>query len=332
MDGVGTSLTASNSYFENSAFSFFFAGADFTGCDFFDFGGNMIGGSKINGGVNFTDCNIFGQGGRVVVADLDGGISFVNCTVYGEIRQLVNASIGSAPYTVDVSIENSLISTIENSIEVDRSINIIIENSTVVSRDSNFVVRSEAEVTIVNSILASFGEGGKIHEYNVNYKPSPEWSDTGIVTSYCNFYAANNWEADTSDWQYAKPDFLSIADDLHINNSLLFEVGDPAQNGTIDLDGDVRDMSPSIGGDQVNSPITGLAIKESSFNIWPNPASTSFEVNLPPDTEFEVFNVFGKLTTSGNTASSSRINCKDWPAGIYFVKTFESTAKLMIVR
>ncbi len=43
--------------------------------------------------------------------------------------------------------------------------------------------------------------------------------------------------------------------DLHINNAALFEIGDPSQEGTLDIDGELRDATPSIGADHNNGQI-----------------------------------------------------------------------------
>ena len=69
------------------------------------------------------------------------------------------------------------------------------------------------------------------------------------------------------------------------------------------------------------------------FEVSPNPAKTSFKLELPrytEDTKIEVYNVLGKKVLSKKLNSiSSEIDVSSWSSGIYVIKvTTENTSKM----
>lgn len=87
----------------------------------------------------------------------------------------------------------------------------------------------------------------------------------------------------------------------------------------------------------LSTGIEQLSADEATFSIYPNPAesqiSIEFAKGLPQD--FTILNAVGQIQTTATNSKTSQsvfINVSDWPAGLYFIKTQNGTAKFLITR
>lgn len=131
-----------------------------------------------------------------------------------------------------------------------------IYSSSLLSREGGICVDAKSSsnnLTIENSILATYGSEGAEGENFSWINDFSVWGDEGeygIIS--CNQYSAG--AADSSTALNCNPLFNSDLD-LHVNNTLLFDAGTPSTNWATgwDIDGDLRDDSPTIGADEVNN-------------------------------------------------------------------------------
>ncbi len=67
--------------------------------------------------------------------------------------------------------------------------------------------------------------------------------------------------------------------------------------------------------------LVGGIDQKNSFNatIFPNPASHTFEIELPGNYEIQIFNTLGKLMLSEQIQSWARVSIADFPSGVYMV-------------
>jgi len=193
--------------------------------------------------------------------DQHGIITIGNTRISGNLENAyVNYGQHEANSVYNCFFENCMFSSRSYSLVMDKANAVLVNNSNFLSRESAYVATLDngGEYTFNNCILTGGGEGPHQTDNNITLGPGPvpeEGNDPWptVNTSFCNFYPNSpglpaNLENEP---RYVNPQFTS-ADDLHINNPILFDAGDPAQEGAPDFDGDIRDSSPSIGADQVN--------------------------------------------------------------------------------
>jgi spore coat protein CotH len=87
------------------------------------------------------------------------------------------------------------------------------------------------------------------------------------------------------------------------------------------------------GNNQVPLGTADFEIAKSEFIIYPNPASTSFNLNFSEDLigkNINIYNYLGQLMYETKAATQMEINTSGYASGVYFVKCDHVTKKLII--
>ncbi len=166
------------------------------------------------------------------------------------------------------------------------------------------------------------------------------------------------------DWQNAlgkdshsvslDPEYTDVLTDLHINNTALFEIGDPSQEGTLDIDGDLRDATPSIGADHksgqvLNAPSNPIFDPNDPIVLDPNNGNEEPVIQANPDfgwglggtidpgnddgkgsSKYEVLNLGGRPAPDANDSDETG-EAEETPKGIDGVTfKWEETFELQV--
>lgn len=77
--------------------------------------------------------------------------------------------------------------------------------------------------------------------------------------------------------------------------------------------------------------ISHVASNESGVSVYPNPATNMVNIEgLPPDSEFQIANVTGKILLTGKTEKAKNsINISHLPKGVYFLMTQKGAKKIL---
>lgn len=73
--------------------------------------------------------------------------------------------------------------------------------------------------------------------------------------------------------------------------------------------------------------IAGL--NEKTFQVYPNPAVSYFQLNTGESSlavSYQVLDLQGKIVHSGQFAGTARLECANWPAGVYVIRLFAGAA------
>jgi len=85
----------------------------------------------------------------------------------------------------------------------------------------------------------------------------------------------------------------------------------------------------------VSEPTFLNSVSVEKVNVYPNPATTHFFIDIDEDISLiEVFNPAGQRTyiTSGIRNGQVRVDCSGWNPGIYFLKTISGVGKIYVSR
>jgi hypothetical protein len=87
-----------------------------------------------------------------------------------------------------------------------------------------------------------------------------------------------------------------------------------------------KDFGGSSSGDITFSTAIASAIGlaewdgETTFEVYPQPASTWMEISAPDQAAIDVYNMVGALIYSGNNKTSKRIDVQSWIPGTYVLR------------
>jgi len=131
-------------------------------------------------------------------------------------------------------------------------------NSNLLSREGSICVEASSvnsHLIIENSILATYGVDG-VEGNNFSWTSVPDNFFEGIGVGELTVISSNQYSlgaADSSTAFNCNPMFTSELD-LHVNNPLIFDAGtaDSYWTQLWDIDGEVRDETPTIGADERN--------------------------------------------------------------------------------
>ena len=82
---------------------------------------------------------------------------------------------------------------------------------------------------------------------------------------------------------------------------------------------------------KVISPL-GVSDHTEHFKVYPNPADSELFLELPDNNELvhvDIFSSSGALFYSSEFTNSINIDVKQWPSGIYFIKSFNNKIRIV---
>ncbi len=73
-----------------------------------------------------------------------------------------------------------------------------------------------------------------------------------------------------------------------------------------------------------------ICLNENRFKIYPNPATTYFNININGEALVDIYDMTGRCVKQATVNDNSTINVEDLEKGVYFVKVADSIKKLVV--